>query len=57
MIKSQLSYCPLIWISSLKYKNLIKKSYGKSLRLITNDENMSFETLQILKSTKEIHKS
>ena len=46
MIKSQFSYCPIIWkFSSRRSNNLINKVHERSLRLITNDENSSFETL------------
>ena len=46
MIKSQFSYCPIIWMfSSRRSNNLINKVHKRSLRLITNDENSSFETL------------
>ena len=53
MIKSQFSYCPLIWMfSSRQSNNLINKVHERSLRLITNDENSSFETL--LQNNKDI---
>ena len=46
MIKSQFSYCPIIWMfSSRRSNNLINKVHERSLRLITNNENSSFETL------------
>ena len=46
MIKSQFSYCPIIWMfSSRLSNNLINKVHERSLRLITNDQNSSFETL------------
>ena len=46
MIKSQFSYCPIIWMfSSRRSENLINKVHERALRLITNDENSSFETL------------
>ena len=46
MIKSQFSYCPLIWMfSSRQSSNLINKVHERSLRLITNNQNSSFETL------------
>ena len=46
MIKSQFSYCPIIWMfSSRQSNNLINKVHERSLRLITNDENSSFKTL------------
>ena len=46
MIKSQFSYCPSIWMfSSRQSNNLINKVHERSLRLITNNQNSSFETL------------
>ena len=46
MIKSQFSYCPIIWMfSSRQSNNLINKVHERSLTLIRNDENSSFETL------------
>ena len=45
MIKSQFSYFPIIWMfSSRRSNNLINKVHERSLRLIANDENSSFET-------------
>ena len=53
MIKSQFSYCPLIWMfSSRQSNNLINKVHERSLTLITNDQNNSFETL--LQNDKDI---
>ena len=53
MINSQFSYCPLIWMfSSRQSNNLMNKVHERSLRLITNDENCSFETL--LQNNKDI---
>ena len=52
-MKSQISYCPLIWMfSSRQSDNRINKVRESSLRLITNDENSSFETL--LQNNKDI---
>ena len=52
-MKSQISYYPLIWMfSSRQSDNLINKVCERSLRLITNDENSSFETL--LQNNKDI---
>ena len=46
MIKSQFSYWPSIWMfSSRQSNNLINKVHERSLRLITNNQNSSFETL------------
>ena len=53
MIKSQFSYCPLIWtFSGRQSNNLINKVHERSLRLIKNNQNNSFETL--LQNNKDI---
>ena len=46
MVKSQLSYCPLIWMfRSRNANNLINKIQERSPRLITNDKVSTFEHL------------
>ena len=41
-----ISYCPLIWMfSSPQPNNLLNRVHGRSIRLITNDQNSSFESL------------
>ena len=46
MLKSQFSYCPLIFMcSSRQSNNLTNKVHERSLKFTTNDENSSFETL------------
>ena len=53
MIKSQFSYCPLIWMfCSRKSNNIIKKIHERSLRTVTNDKNSDFE--DSLKSNNQI---
>ena len=53
MIKFQFSYRPLVWMfSSRQSNNLIYKVNERSLRVITNDENSSFQTL--LQNNKDI---
>ena len=53
MVKSQFSYCPLVWMfCSRNTNNLINKIQERSLRLITNDKTSSFEHL--LKANNEI---
>ena len=53
MIKSQFSYCSLIWMfSSRQSSNLINKVHKRSLRLTANNENSSFEIF--LQSCKDI---
>ena len=53
MIKSQFSYCPLIWMFySRKSNDVINKFHERSLTLITSDKNSSLETL--LQNDKDI---
>ena len=53
MIKSQCSYCLLIWmLSSWQFNSLTNKVHERSLRPITNDENSNVETL--LQNNKDI---
>ena len=45
-VKSQLNYCPLIWMScSQNANNLINKIQEMSLKLIANDKTSTFEYL------------
>ena len=53
MIRSQLSYCPLIWMfSSRKSNNLINEVHERSLRIASGDNHSSFKSL--LSKCKEI---
>ena len=55
MIKSQLSYCPLIWMfSSRTANNLINKIHERSIRIVNGDNESNFENL--LEKDKEITK-
>ena len=46
MLKSQFSYCPLVWVFwSQNANNLINKIEERSLGLITNDKASTFEHL------------
>ena len=46
MVKSQFSYCPLVWLfCSRNSNNLINKIKESPLRLITNDKTSTFEHL------------
>ena len=46
MVKSQFSYCPLVWMfGSRNANNLINKIQERSLRLITNDKTSTFKHL------------
>ena len=52
-IPSQFSYSPLIWMfCSRKSNNLINKIHERSLKIVTNDKNSTFEDL--LKSNNQI---
>ena len=54
MIRSQFSYCPLIWMfSPRKPNNLINKVHERSLRIVSSDNHKSFKSL--LSKCKEIH--
>ena len=53
MIKSQFSYCPLIWMfSSRKSNKLINRIHERSIRIVSSDNESSFENL--LEKHKEI---
>ena len=53
MIKSQFSYCPLIWMfSSRKSNNLINRIHERSIRIVNSDNESNFENL--LEKNKEI---
>ena len=53
MIKSQFSYCPLIWtFCSRKSNDLINEIHKRSLWIVTNDKNSNFE--DPLKSNNQI---
>ena len=46
MIKSQFSYCPLVWMScSRQSNNLINKIHERSLRISYNDQKTSYQNL------------
>ena len=53
MIKSQFSYCPLIWmLSSRRANNLINRIYDRSIGTVSSDKESNFENL--LEKNKEI---
>ena len=53
MIKSQFSYCPLIWMfSSRKSNNLINRIHERSIRIVSSDKESNFKNL--LEKNKEI---
>ena len=46
MVKSQFSYCPLVWVfCSRTSNNMINKVHERTLRVIRNDHESDFETL------------
>ena len=46
MIKSQFSYCPLMWMfSSRKVNNLINRILERSIRIVSGDNENNFENL------------
>ena len=56
IIKSQFSYCPLIWMfCSRSLNNLINRFHKRALRLIHNDHVRSFQDLLEMTKEKTIH--
>ena len=46
MVKSQFSYCPLVWMfCSRTSNNMINKVHERALRVLLNDHESDFETL------------
>ena len=46
LIKSQFSYCPLVWVfCSRQTNNMIKKIHERALRIVLNDHISDFETI------------
>ena len=57
-VKSQFNYCPLIWMfCSRKANNKINKIHERSLRLISQDYQSSFEELLLNNKDITIHQS
>ena len=55
-IESQFGYCPLVWMfHSRKLNNRINRIHEKSLRLVYNEENTSFEELLQKDNSFTIH--
>ena len=53
MIKSQFSYCPLIWMfSSRKANNFINRIHERSIRIVSGNNESNFENL--LEKNKEV---
>ena len=56
MIKSQFSYCPLVWMScSRQSNNLINKIHERSLRISYNDQKTSYQNLLETHNELTIH--
>ena len=52
IVKSQFSYCPLIWMFSSRYlNNVLNHIYKRALRLIYNDYELPFD--RILEDNKQ----
>ena len=46
LVKSQFSYCPLVWMScSRQTNNMINKTHERALRIVLNDHFSDFETM------------
>ena len=55
-IESQFGYCPLVWMfHSRQLNNRINILHEKALRLVYNDNKLSFEELLILDNSFTIH--
>ena len=55
-IQSQFNYCPLIWMMhSRKLENKINKIHERSLRIVYNDSNASFENLLERDQSVSVH--
>ena len=58
IIKSQFSYCPLIWMfCSRSLNNLINRIHERALRLIHNDHVSSFQDILEMTKEKTIHQN
>ena len=56
VIKSHLSYCPLIWMfSSRRSNNLINRIHKRSLRIVYNDTSSTFQELLQRNRSVSIH--
>ena len=55
-ITSQFSYCPLVWMfHSIKSNNRINRLHERSLRIVYNDYNSTFEELLMKDNSVSIH--
>ena len=58
IIKSQFSYCPLIWtFCSRSLNNLINRIHERALRLIYNDHVSTFQDILEITKEKKIHQN
>ena len=58
IIKSQFSYCPLIWMfCSRSLNNLVNRIHKRALRLIHNDHVSSFQDILEMTKEKTIHQN
>ena len=58
IIKSQFSYCPLIWMfCSRSLNNLINRIHERALRLIHNDHVSTFQDILEIAKEKTIHQN
>ena len=58
IIKSQFSYCPLIWMfCSRSLNNLINRIHERALRLIHNDHVSTFQDILEITKEKTIHQN
>ena len=56
MVKSQFSYCPLVWmLCSRNADSLVNEIQERSLRLITNDKNSTLEHLLLASNEITTH--
>ena len=56
MIKSQFSYCPLIWMFSRKANNLINRMHERFIWIVSGDIESNFENLLEKNKKITIHK-
>ena len=54
--ESQFGYCPLIWMfHNRTLNNKINRLHGRTLRLVYNDHDSSFEELLLIDNSLTIH--
>ena len=56
IIKSQFSYCPLIWMfCSRRSNSLVSSVHERALRIVSDDNNSSYSELVMTKKEHTIH--